>query len=200
MDQIGSTLDLIADKLNQFLHNIHFREKELVIVSNMLDHNGQVFEDAKDKMVIFLANIQHETIISTYNKNMPTSNNSYATVAPPLYINIYVLFYANYSDTNYRLGLGMISDTLAFFQQNPYFTRTNLPGLDPVIDKLTFNLENLDVSQVNDLLGLIGVRYLPSLYYKIRLIPYLSENFKEQTPGVQGLQDRGQPKTAGTVK
>ena len=40
---------------------------------------------------MFLANIQHETTISTYNRTMPVKGNQYAIVAPPLYIDLFVV-------------------------------------------------------------------------------------------------------------
>src|SRR5436853_173538 len=116
---------------------------------------------------MFLANIQHETAISTYNSTVPAkSGGGYVVVTPPLYIDLFVLFYANFLNNNYREGLGIISRTISFFQQNPWFTHANLPDLDPIIDKLTLEMTNLDVTDLNYLMGLMGTKYLPSVYYK----------------------------------
>ncbi|MFQ3191587.1 MAG: hypothetical protein ACI936_002728 [Paraglaciecola sp.] len=196
MDQIGSTLDLIKRKLDQYLCNRYAQQAEYVIVSNIVQDDGSVYESTKNKIVIFLANIQHETTISTYNKNVPTSNNTYVTVAPALYINLFVLFYANFSDANYRQGLSFISDTISFFQQTPCFTKDNSPDLEPVIDKLTFDMVNLDASELNYLVGLAGVKYLPCVYYKIRMLPFISDEIQGTTAGVQGLQNQPVPDDA----
>jgi hypothetical protein len=193
MDQIGTTLDLIRNKLNQFISNTYAQQREWVILSNVMQADANVYENATNKMVMFLANIQHETIISTFNKNRPISNDSYVVVAPPIYINLYLLLYANFSDGHYRDGLAMISDTIAFFQQNSYFTQSSLPGLDPVINKLAVEMVNLDLHEVNYLLGMMGAKCLPSVYYKLRLIPYDSDDMQAQTGGVQGVQTTGNP-------
>lgn len=193
MDQIGRTLDLIRDKLNQYFNNIHQENEEWTIISNVVKQDGTLYDNAKDKVVIFLANMQHETIISTYNKNMPATDERYANVAPPIYINLYLLFFANYFDGNYRDGLRMISGTISFFQQFSCFTQDNLPGLDPVIDKLTFEMVNMDMTEWSYLYGLVGTKCLPSVLYKVRMIPFIGDTIQGQTPSVQGLQDKANP-------
>jgi hypothetical protein len=191
MGEIHTTLELIRQKLNEFFRNTDPKEDDWVILSNIVDHEGRVYEPAKDKVVMFLANIQHETIISTYNRTTPVKDDQYAVVAPPLYIDLYVLFFANFYDKNYTEGLGMISRTISFFQQNPWFTHNNLPGLDPVIDKLTFEFTNLEVTGLNYLMGLTGAKYLPSVFYKVRMIPFTSDAIQAQVPAAQGVQTPG---------
>jgi hypothetical protein len=104
----------------------------------------------------------------------PVEAGRVGVVAPPLYVDLFVLFYANFADRNYIEGLTMISRVIAFFQQNPVFTRDNLPDLDPVIDKLRFEFTNLDLGSLNHLMGNLGVKYLPSAYYKVSMIPFQS--------------------------
>lgn len=194
MAVIGTTLELVRTKLNEFFRNADPKEEDWVILSNVVDHGGAAYEEAKDKIVMFLANIQHETTISTYNPTVPAKGGEgYVVVTPPLYIDLFVLFYANFYDKNYREGLGMISRTISFFQQNPWFNHDNLPGLDPIIDKLTFEMTNLDVTDLNYLMALVGTKYLPSAYYKIRMIPFRSDAMQAETPAMKGVRTPGDP-------
>lgn len=194
---IQTTLELIRQKLNEFFRNADPKEDDWVILSNVVNSEGQPYEHAKDKVVMFLANIQHETTISTYNRTTPVNGDQYALVAPPLYIDLFVLFFANFYDKNYAEGLGMISRTISFFQQNPWFTHDNLPGLDPIIDKLTFEMTNLDMTGLNYLMGLMGTKYLPSAFYKIRMIPFDSQAMQGQVPAAQGVQAPGEVEDQG---
>jgi hypothetical protein len=189
---IQTTLELIREKLNETFKIADPRPEDWVILSNIVDQEGRAYEQAKDKVVMFLANIKYETIISTYNRAVPTKGNQYAIVTPPLYIDLFVLFFANFYDKNYPEGLGVISQTISFFQQNPWFTHDTLPGLDPVIDKLTFEMVNLEMTDLNYLMGMIGAKYLPSVYYKVRVIPFNGEAMKGQASGVQGVQSSGE--------
>jgi len=151
MSEIRGTLEHIRRRLDEFLSAEHPRSHEWVVLSNIIG-------DRNDRLIMVLANVQRETA---------TAN---AVVAPPLYIDLFLLFYANFGDDQYPEGLGVIGRTVRFFQENPLFTRDNLPGLDPEIDKLTFEMINLDLAELNHLVGMMGVRYLPSVYYKVRII------------------------------
>ena len=190
MDQIGKTIDLVKIKMNQYFNNFHKENEEWVVVSNIVKQDGSLYESSKNKVVIFLANIEHETIISTYKTNVSVNDERYAIVAPPIYINLYLLFYANYSGRNYRDGLLMVSGIISFFQQYSNFTHDNLPGLEPEIEKLTFEMVNMDMTELSYLYGLVGTKYLPSVLYKVRMIPFIGDTIKGQSPAVQGLQDQ----------
>jgi hypothetical protein len=196
MDLIGLTLELIRSKLNQYFNNLYLDSDERVIISNIVRQDGSLYEEAKDKLVIFLANMQTETTISTFSKEKQVEGNKYVSITPPVYLNLYLLFYANYSDANYRNGLTMISGTIAFFQQNPVFTQNKLPGLDPSVDKLTFEMVNMDMAEHNYLMGLAGAKYLPSALYKVRMLPFIGQTITGQTPAVKGLQNHGDPESA----
>lgn len=189
---IQTTLELVRQRLSEFIGNAILGNEDLVILSNFVNHEGQPYEKAKHKVVMFLANIQNETTISTYRRTVPAGE-QYAAVAPPLYIDLFVLFMANFDEANYPDGLGMISRTISFFQQNPWFTHENLPGLDPIIDKLTFEMSNLDLVDLNYLIGLTGTKYLPSVYYKVRMIPFQSEALQAVVPPAQGVETPGEP-------
>jgi len=191
MDVIQTTLELITQRLNEFIGNAIPGNEDWVILSNLVDHEGRPYEGAKNKMVVFLANIQHETVVSTWKRTVPAGD-TYAAIAPPLYINLFVLFIANFYDKNYPDGLGMISRTISFFQQSPCFTHENLPGLDPIIDKLTFDMDNLDLVGLNYLIGMTGTKYLPSVYYKIRLIPFQSGAVQAEVPVARGVETPGE--------
>ncbi len=186
MSLIYHTLKLVRQKMNEFFANQYPRSEDWVILANIVDTDGNAFEDAKNKIVMVLANIQHETIVSTYTRTVPVKGDLYAVVTPPLYIDLFLLYYANFSDRNYGEGLTMISETISFFQQNPTFTHDTLPDLDASIEKLTFEMVNLAVSDLNYLMGMMSAKYLPSVYYKVRLLTFQSRAMRGEIPAVQG--------------
>src|SRR5829696_6924554 len=132
---INRVLQLIQKQVNAFLQNVDVPGDQWVIVSNVVNHEGRPYEDAKGKIVMFLANITHETTVSTYNSTARAkSSGGYVVLQPPLYIDLFVLFFANFYDQQYSDGLRMISRVIEFFQQNPIFTHDIMPALDPSID------------------------------------------------------------------
>lgn len=191
MDLIRTVLDLIRQKLNENLLNTDPRPDDWVVLANIVDHDGVPYAVAKDKLVMVLANIKHETIISTYSPTVRSKTASYANVTPPLYIDLFILFYANFYDENYRHGLSMISRTISFFQQNPLFTNATLPDLPPAMDKLTLEITSLDLLELNYLMGMLGVKYLPSVYYKVRMLPFVGAAIEGVTPPVGGAEASG---------
>lgn len=187
MALIDNVLEMIRRRLDAYFQASHPRPGDWVVLSNVADHQGAVSEDTKDKVVMFLANIQNDTTISTYNRNVPVGEAQYVVAAPPIYINLYVLFMANFYNKQYREGLTVLSETIGFFQQNPVFTHDNLPGLDGTVDKIAMEITNLDLTQASYLMGMMGVKYLPSVYYRIRMLPFAGEAIQGTTGGVRDL-------------
>jgi hypothetical protein len=186
MNLIQDSLELIRDRLNEYFQVADPSPDAWVTLSNLIDQDGQIVNDTRNKVVIFLANIQHDTTISTWNPAAPVSSGRFVMLPPPIYINIYLLLFANFSGHNYPQGLGMISRTIQFFQENPYFDHSNLPGLPEPIDKLAFEFTNLDAVGLNYVMGLAGVKYLPSAYYKVRMFPFRSDTIQQQVTAAKG--------------
>jgi len=166
MDEIRTVLELLRGSLNDFLRTADSREEDWVILSNIMGNDGREFDSAKDKLIMVLANIVQENTVSTVDTRRSDG------VWPPLYVDLSVLLYANFQNQSYSQGLMLISRAIAFFQQNPFFTHANLPDLPASIDKLTINYESLDFSALHDLMGMLGVKYLPSACYRVRTIPF----------------------------
>lgn len=185
MSNIRDTLEVICTAANEYMQNIDRRSDDWVVLSNLADHNGATHEAIRDKVVMTLYNITRENIIGNYTPARPGPD-GFAVVKPPLYINLYLMFMANFSDKNYSDGLAAISNIIAFFQQNPTFTQANAPNLPPQVDKLTLDMENLSPVDVNYIMSILGTKYLPAAFYKLRLLSYDSTAMQSRTYGVMG--------------
>jgi hypothetical protein len=173
---IQHTLELIRHQFNEVLGNAEPRADDWVILSNVTDHKGNVIEETRDKLVMMLVNIQHNPIVRI---PQPPIVNPADSIDPPLHLDLFVLFRANFYDRNYLQGLGLISKTISYFQQHPCFTSENLLHLDPNIERLTFQMVNLDLANLRCLKDLVGATYLPSVYYKMQVIPFMSVENQE---------------------
>lgn len=94
------------------------------------------------------------------------------------------MFMANFIEHSYPDGLAALSRLISFFQQTPVLNAQNTPGLSPEIDQLTLDLENLSAVDVNYVMGMLGTRYLPSVFYKLRMIPFASSAMQSRTYAV----------------
>ena len=196
MSDIRKTLEAVRRRLNESLHSVLPRSEDWVVLSNFVDHEGRPCESARDKLVMFLANVKHETVISTYNRHAPIRDNRYAALAPPVYIDLFLLFSANFWDKSYPEGLEILSLAISFFQQNPCFTRDALPSLPAGVEKLAFEIANLDLTELNYLVSMAGTKYLPSVFYKVRTIPFSGDAMQAVVPAAQGVRAPGQPESA----
>jgi len=179
LDIIRNALETICNLANAYLENIDRRGDEWIVLTSMVDHNGTLNQGARDKIVMSVYNITRETTISTYQTTMSSaqlkpSGDSLAVVSPPLYIDIHLMFMANFMEKNYGDGLAALSRLIGYFQQTPYFNRDNAPALASDIDKLTLEFENLSPVDVNYVMGMLGTRYFPSAFYKLRMLPFTS--------------------------
>lgn len=193
MSDIRATLEAVRRRLDEHLRAAEPRREEWVLLSNLVDPEGKPVDAARGRLVMYLAGIQKETMISTYTGAVPAGESGYAIVPPPLYVSLNVLVLANFYDANYAEGLGMISRAIAFFQQYPAFTADTLPGLPPEVGRLTWDMINLDPLNLSYLMGIAGVKYLPAVYYRVRLLPFQTGAVQRQEPGVEGMQTPGAP-------
>jgi hypothetical protein len=80
--------------------------------------------------------------------------------------------------------LKFLSHTIGFFQAKPVLDHHNAPELDPRLEKLTFGIETLSLSELSNLWSIMGGKYLPSVLYKVRLVTFDSGWAKGSVPVV----------------
>jgi Pvc16 N-terminal domain len=174
---IYDALSAVVDELNIFFNEFRPSDgNDEVVLGNIsfadpYQSSGGV-SDIKDKVVLTLVNIEEEKTMRNLPKSVP-SGTGYNYQNPPVILNLYVLFSANYhSNANsYGKCLVYISDVIAFFQSKKVFTTTNTPALaDKSIDRLIFDLYTLSFEQMNHLWAVLGGKYMPSVLFKVRLL------------------------------
>lgn len=173
MDPIRNVMELLKTRLNGYLMNLSRRPDDWVTLTSIVNHDGTTNQECQDKIVLCIYNIVRESHISTYTPTV-AADDRFAIVQPPIYIDLHVMFMANFSGANYAEGLSAISHVIAYFQQNPALTHANAPELVSTVDKILLEMESLSPVDVNYVMGMIGTRYLPSVFYKLRMIPYAS--------------------------
>ena len=192
MTLLQSTLELLRDRLDATFQIADPRSEDWVTLTNPVDLDGRVSDSARNKIVMTLIGLQSDKMVGTAPGLSPVAGDQFAILAPPLHINAFVLFVANFSERNYPTGLGMLSRTIAFFQQNPVFTHDRLPGLAREIDKIAIDFISLDLTQTNHLMGMLGVKYLPSALYKLRTLPFMSDAVVSLVPMARKSRSPGE--------
>lgn len=105
------------------------------------------------------------------------SDDSVAYYNQPLKLNLYILFAANFN--KYLESLKFISYIIAFFQSKHVFTPVNTPNMDADLGKVVLNLCNQTMEEQNQMWGMLGGDFFPSVLYKLRLIIIDEQHIKK---------------------
>lgn len=165
---IDAAIGQIASQLNQALKRAFPGGEDLVVVSSLCEQDGKLAKDVDNKLVVFLVNIEREAVPCQSARSGGTGSR-FAFANEPVHLNLLVMFAAHFS-ANYPDALKLIASTVSFFQGRPVFDHQNTPELDTRIAKLTLDIENLSLSDLSNLWGVLSGKYLPSVLYRLRMV------------------------------
>jgi Pvc16 N-terminal domain len=132
--------------------------------------------NASASAFITLVNVEEDRISKRPEPTRRLTDNTIVYENPTIYLNLFLLFSVNLS--SYPESLKRLSYIIQYFQYKNVFTTLNSPGLPDGIDKLILDLSTLSFQDMNNLWGILGSKYLPSVMYKLRLIK-ISEEFAQ---------------------
>jgi hypothetical protein len=161
---IYQSLAHIAAELNQYLRRSSIAGEDIVVLANPVDADGRSDPLSVNKVVLFLAGIARDTVLSRSGDSRVLAR------AAPTFLNLHVMVAANFPGRSYAESLKYIARVIAFFQMSPVFDRNNSPALDEGIDKLILDMENLDRRELSNIWGMFGGKYLPSVLYRVRMV------------------------------
>jgi hypothetical protein len=179
---IDAAITQVASQLNQALKRQFLVAEDLVVVCNLHEQDGSVATQVTNKLAVFLVNIERESV--PVGASGGSVSQRYLQKTAPVHLNMMVMFAANFSGSNYPEALKFLSSTVAFFQGRPLFNHQNTPELDRRIDKLTLEIENLSVSDLSNLWGMLSGKYLPSVLYRMRMVNIDADQLTAQIPRV----------------
>lgn len=167
---INSTLTHLAAQLNQYFKANYQLHEDIAVVSNLIELDGNLVSQANNKLVLTLTNIEKDTLPQRSGPPQRGADDRIMLTSNPLYLNLYVMLSANFGTGNYTEALKYISNAITFFQHHAVSDRQNSPDLDPRIEKLILDIENLKIHDLNNLWSMLGGKYLPSVYYRVRML------------------------------
>jgi len=142
---IDAALLHIAGHLNAVLRRSHQSPEDLVAVTGLSEADGSPAASASHRLSAFLVNLERDAVPGQ-PAHLIGSGERMARSAPPVHLNLLLMFAANYGGTTYPEALKLIASTIACFQATPVLDAQNSPGLDPRLDKLTL-AANISIGQ-----------------------------------------------------
>jgi len=170
---IHQAINHIIKTLNNYLF-IKIAEAEKVVANSLVAQDGTLQNNIDNKIVVSLVNIEEERIARNPDIYRKQPDGSLEMVTPETKLNLYMLFSA-YFPNDYNEALKMLSLVIGYFQKMKQFTTANSPDLPPQLQNLSLELFTLGLEQQNHLWGALGAKYIPSVVYKMRLVPIVDE-------------------------
>lgn len=179
---IADALYFVSEQLDNFLKRKTSREKLVVKLSGLVTPEGGISVTEDDILVLSVVNIAEEGSIANQS-NIKRQGNGFQKQAPPVYLNMYLLVSALFKDDQYKTGLHWLSLAINFFQEHPCFISSQIE-MPKGVDKLSFELVNLDIDNMSRFWGALGARYQPSVIYKMRMLKISSDTMEAVLPEI----------------
>lgn len=172
---IKDALKFILAELNASIDAPAINDDSVVLGNLALvdANNDAVSQGLLNKVVASVVNIQEEAAMRNLSNHRTTLNAQLRPVnlqqQPELYLNIYILFGANFT-SNYENALLYIGNVIGFFQKKKTFDTSGDPILGPVVKTLVMDLYSMNFTELNQLWGILGGKYVPSALYKMKMV------------------------------
>lgn len=190
---IAAAIICVRDELNQAMKRRFPSTEDVVVVSNLFEPDGTPVVHAADKLCMFLVNTEREATPQRSLNRVSGMSGTTGMYQPPVFLNLMVMFAANFSGVKYPEALKFISAATGFFQGRPVFDHSNTPGLERGIDRLSFEMENLSIADLGNLWGVLGGRYVPSVLMRARMVVIDSSQLAQQIPPVTRPETGARP-------
>jgi hypothetical protein len=191
---IEGTISFIEESLNAYLQNRMDFKEERVISSNLVEQDGSIAIRDNNRVVISLVDLDQEPSLKNSNRLEISQGGAIKTVLPPVNLNLYIMFSCFFTSENYKEGLKYLSNIILFFQGRPLFTSQSHPQLNKYgIEKLSFEIYHPDYQARNNLWTILGIKYLPSIIYKVRILSFSDQLIKEELPTITSLDQNESP-------
>ncbi|SRR6056297_374283 len=174
---INNVMSAVAEKINENLNNRFSQSRDLVMLSSLNELEDDSKTDIQNKLLLTITNIEEERF--SQRSHTRASNQ-------PLNIYLYLLLSANFQQSNYEEGLGLLSAAISFFQYTAVLNHQNTPELDANVEKLVFEIVNLNIQELSQIWGIHGGKYLPSVLYKVRTVT-ISEDIVQPSYNIGGF-------------
>lgn len=162
--------------------------EESVILSRLVENDGSSTEEATNKLILSLVNVEKDPLVRPSSTCSYNSNGQCVVSASPIYMNLHIILAANYKGKNYTEALKILSRGMSFFQDYSVFDHQNSPDMPNGLEKLIVDVENIKIQDMNSLWSSIGTKYVPSVLYKVRTIG-LGGGFISETPSAISSQE-----------
>ncbi|CAM1362474.1 Pvc16 family protein [Tenacibaculum xiamenense] len=180
---IASALRYTKLTFDQFLKSKFGLNDTIVALDRIIDQNGTVPLEIKNKVVLTLIHVEQETVKPFYNRNRGLDNGKFEHTSTEEKYNLFLLVSSCFDD--YEETLKFLDVSIHFFQTYGTIDKSVNSLIPKGIKKLEFEFQTgNDYLQMHNLWSALGAKYQPSVIYKMKLITIGGSEVKEFISGV----------------
>ncbi|HEX5432935.1 MAG TPA: DUF4255 domain-containing protein [Candidatus Angelobacter sp.] len=184
---IEKALNFVTGEINSLLSRRFQSTENLAVLSSLANPDGSLPPVIENKIILSLINIEREASASGGSWPMMGGSEGYARVSPQLALNLLVLVTASFS-SNYSEALKVLSNVVGFFQSHPSFNAQNSASFPGGMERLSVELVNLTIHELNNVWSILGAKYMPSVVYKIRMLVVQENWIGERVPAITAAE------------
>ena len=113
---IHQVLPFLAKEINTFFKLKYDLNEDKVVLSNIVNPDGSLAIEEQNKVLLSLVNVEEETTVRQGKAYIRSKSGSFSAVAPPVKVNLLLLFSAYFENKNYVEAMKFLSGIIAFFQ------------------------------------------------------------------------------------
>jgi len=194
---ISKALTLLIRELNAYIDSVDQAGGAGPAVAELgnialIENGGGNGNQLSEKIILSLVNVEEEKRLKN-SRNYISNGNQVEYINPPININLYLLFSANFD--NYTTALKRLSQVIEFFQGKYVFTVSDSPNAgfatDPQMKdlKLILDIHTLNFEQINDLWGSLGGKQVPFVMYRTRLLLMRRDTVLSTAPPIEEIKE-----------
>ncbi|MEO9964768.1 MAG: DUF4255 domain-containing protein [Reichenbachiella sp.] len=176
------TFDFLRSQLNSHFRTTQRWGEDKAVLSAVNNDDSSAAADASDKLVLSLAQLAQEATLKNHVPKINGKNSEFGRANSPLSFNIDLLVSARCS--KYEESLKLISDAVLYFQANNYFDHSTHPSLAAEVQKISLSIIDLPYQDLSHMWGMLGGKYVPSIFYRVRTVIFDSSQVKAYVPRV----------------
>lgn len=182
---IDTTLVFVLRQLNGWLGLRYPSDEPHAVLAGLDKRDGITAAAIDNRVLVSIVNVERESVVANASAYRPEADGGYARMQPALHVNLLLLVAAHY-ESDYLEALKFLSATIGFFQATPALTLAT-PGFPTGLERLTFEFVSLSLQEMNNLWGVRGSTYRPSVVYKLRMLTFDAAQKEAHVPAVTGV-------------
>ena len=201
---IHSSLSFLTHELNDYLKlRTGVSDVDRVFLTSVATESGGIVIPDK-ALGLSLMNIEEERVFKDQRTTLINDQGIAEHLNPEIKLNLYILISANFQDQDtadssddYVEGLKQLSYAISFFQSKNVFTLENSPLMatyDAALLKLVVELYSYSFEQLYNFWTVVGVKYLPSVLYKVRLVKFQERAVQDANLPIEKIKIDSQTK------